>query len=118
MAQRVSGFGPSSWLLLACSLPLFALIVGLAGDHFDRQRSSLLSELETLVGEQQHALETMLAEASRELSRMRLTMEDGLGDPGASPVGAISGQIRKSSATVDGRVVEGLEWASPAAEIK
>ncbi len=81
MAQRMSGFGPSSWLLLACSLPLFALIVGLAGDHFDRQRSALLPELETLAGEQQHALETMLAEASRELSRMRLTMEDRLPIP-------------------------------------
>lgn len=115
MAQRMSGFGPSSWLLLACSLPLFALIVGLAGDHFDRQRSALLSELETLAGEQQHALETMLAEASRELSRMRLTMEDRLADPAASPVGALSGHLRKSTATVDGRVVEGLEWASPAA---
>ena len=114
IAQRMPGIGSSAWLLLACSLPLFALIIGLAVDHFERQRGALFAELEMLAGEQHHAVGTMIEGASREPSRMRLTMEDRL-ETSRAPAQDLAAHVRPVTATVGERKIEGLEWAAAGA---
>uniref|UniRef100_UPI00263935BE PAS domain S-box protein n=1 Tax=uncultured Rhizobium sp. TaxID=155567 RepID=UPI00263935BE len=77
---RRARIGPSPRLLLLCALPLSLLILVIVAVEFRRQQTTLLSDLERAMNEQQHALSTLIAENDQQLSRMRLTMQDRIGD--------------------------------------
>lgn len=110
VTPRAPGIGQSSRVLLLCSLPLAALIVGLAIEQFARQRAAFLTDLAALTGEQHYAVATMLTGADRLLARMRLTMERriALGDDGISAATAM--QLDDSAVAIAGATLRGVEW--------
>lgn len=93
LGERGTGMREGEWkslgavrpglVLALCLLPLAVLVVWLALDQFARQRRALLAELTGLASEQHHAVAQMLAGADRQLSRMRLTVEEAA--PGPPP---------------------------------
>jgi hypothetical protein len=106
---RHARVGPSPRLLILCALPLAILIVAIMVDQFRRQQALLLADIESLTKEQYHNLNSLVAASNLQLSRLRMTMEDGIRYAyGLSET--VAEQLRP--VTVMGKVgaVQGLEW--------
>jgi PAS domain S-box-containing protein len=106
---RHTRIGPSPRLLLLCALPLSLLIVAIVVDQFWRQQSAMLSDLERVMNEQRHGLETLVSENDQQLARMRLAMEDRIADArGLSKDRA--GELKSVLVKLNGSEMRGLEW--------
>jgi PAS domain S-box-containing protein len=104
--QRI---GPSPRLLLLCALPLSLLIVAIVVDQFWRQQAALLSDLDRVMNEQQHALSSLISDNDQQLARMRLTMADRISDSeGLSKLRA--GELQPVVVALNGGEARGLEW--------
>jgi len=107
---RHARIGPSPRLLLLCALPLALLIIAIVVVEFWRQQAALLSDVERVMNEQQHALATLVSENDQQLSRMRLTMEERI----VAASGLSRQQAARFSSTtvrLKGGEAQGLEWA-------
>jgi PAS domain S-box-containing protein len=110
MTVRSARIGPSPRTLLICALPLTLLIVAIAADQFWRQQAGLLADLDRLTREQSYNLDSLVAESSRQVGRMRLAMADGIArSSGLSP--AVAGELLQVAVQFGSGEGRGFEWA-------
>lgn len=106
---RHARVGPSPRLLILCALPLAILIVAIMVDQFRRQQALLLADIESLTKEQYHNLNSLVAASNLQLSRLRMTMEDGIRyADGLSET--VAEQLRPVTVMGKAGAVKGLEW--------
>ncbi|MFB2553098.1 PAS domain S-box protein [Ensifer soli] len=122
MPIGLPGLGRSSTLLLIAALPLVVFVVGLAVFQFDRQRAAMLADLTAQSAEQHYAVSTMLAGADRELTRMRVIMEEAIADPPAELRATVAARLfpvtaRRGDATIAGLQSAGAEAVETAGNL-
>ncbi|PZO80575.1 MAG: hypothetical protein DI629_06430 [Mesorhizobium amorphae] len=97
-------------LLLLAILALVILVAGLGFEEFRREKSALLNEAASHAAERHGAVQEVLADADRQLRRMRAAMELRLASEGTGLSAAGRGALRAVEVDAAGRRFAGLEW--------
>jgi hypothetical protein len=106
---------PSHWLLLFSILLLFLMFAGLGYDQLRREKEALLADLTNLTAEQHYAIKSMLGEADRQLTRMRVTMEQRIANKDNLP-GDVAGEMQPVAVHAGTHRMQGLEWKKTSAD--